>query len=235
MQCVMRCMIVHEWNVRAFFEFFFLFFFLHFNECKMQMSYANAMIGLTNVICKHCALTAIDRLLITDLDVDFLWMQTKYDASLDFFIFSSGLTLYRQSNSFSIFYPFGRISGCQFYSFTWTYLWLPLLFNFFLPGLASECQFFQIFIYLDLPLIASFIHLDLSSGANFIHLPGLTFSCQFFPSLFHLPGLTSECQFYWYSWKSLILTKLSSFVRRSFWSFYRVQNPLSFCIPVSDE
>ena len=29
MQCVMRCMIVHEWNVRAFFEFFFLF--SHFN------------------------------------------------------------------------------------------------------------------------------------------------------------------------------------------------------------
>ena len=57
MQCVMRCMIVHEWNVRAFFWILFsLFFFPYFNECEMQMSYADAMIGLTNVICKHCAL-----------------------------------------------------------------------------------------------------------------------------------------------------------------------------------
>ena len=36
-----------------FFEFFFSFF--HFNECEMQMSYANAMIGLTNALCNHCA------------------------------------------------------------------------------------------------------------------------------------------------------------------------------------
>ena len=44
----------------------------------MQMSYANAMIGFTN---------AIDRLLTTDLDVNPLWMQTKHDANLDFFLF----------------------------------------------------------------------------------------------------------------------------------------------------
>ena len=51
----------------------------------MQMSYANAMIGLTNALCNDCALYAIDRLLVTDLDVNLLWMQTKCDASLDFF------------------------------------------------------------------------------------------------------------------------------------------------------
>ena len=47
----------------------FFFFFSHFNECEMQMSYANAMTGLTNVLCNHCALYAIDRLLTTNLDV----------------------------------------------------------------------------------------------------------------------------------------------------------------------
>ena len=76
-------MIVHEWNIWAFFEFFF-FFLSSFNECEMQMSYANAMIGLTNALCNHCALTAINRLLTTDLTINFLWMQTKHDANLDF-------------------------------------------------------------------------------------------------------------------------------------------------------
>ena len=61
MQCVMQCMIVHEWNVWAlkliFFDFVsFFFIFPHLNECKMQMSYANVMIGLTNALCNHCAL-----------------------------------------------------------------------------------------------------------------------------------------------------------------------------------
>ena len=61
MQCVMQCIIVHEWNVWAFkliffFEFVsFLFIFPRFNKCEMQMSYANAMIGLTNALCNHCA------------------------------------------------------------------------------------------------------------------------------------------------------------------------------------
>ena len=60
MQCVMHCMIVHEWNVSAF-KLFFLnlfhsfFIFPRLNECEMQMSYANAMIGLTNALCNHCA------------------------------------------------------------------------------------------------------------------------------------------------------------------------------------
>ena len=36
--------------------FWILFFiFPRFNECEMQMSYANAMIGLTNALCNHCA------------------------------------------------------------------------------------------------------------------------------------------------------------------------------------
>ena len=60
MQCVMHCMIVHEWNVRAF-KLIFLnlfhsfFIFLRFNECEMQMSYENTMIGLTNALCNHYA------------------------------------------------------------------------------------------------------------------------------------------------------------------------------------
>ena len=123
----------------------------------------------------------------------------------------------------------------------------PLRLNF-------DSQFFQIFIlYLDLPLIANFsnfnfTHLDLPSTASSFHL--------FF--FFYLPGLTSECRFdcaltlsLMFTWLDLHfwcqtcwdlglfenpdLTKLSSFVRRSFWSFYRVHYPFSFCIPVSDE
>ena len=60
MQCVMQCMIVHEWNVWAFKLFFFefvsfLFIFPRFNKCELEMSCANAMIGLTNALCNHCA------------------------------------------------------------------------------------------------------------------------------------------------------------------------------------
>ena len=55
----------------------------------MQMSYANAMIGLTNALCNYCAQYAIDSLLTTDLDVNPLWMQTKHDAKLDVFIFDA--------------------------------------------------------------------------------------------------------------------------------------------------
>ena len=47
MQCIIRCMIVHEWNVRAFFWILFFLFFLRFNECEMQMSYANAMMRMS--------------------------------------------------------------------------------------------------------------------------------------------------------------------------------------------
>ena len=81
---------VHEWIIRAF--------FLYFNECIMQMSYANAMIGLTNALCNHCALYAIDRLLTTDLDVHFLWMQTKCYTSLDF-SFSMQMLFYKDADA----------------------------------------------------------------------------------------------------------------------------------------
>ena len=38
MQCVMRCMIVHEWNVRAFFFWIFFSFFVLTNaKCKCHM------------------------------------------------------------------------------------------------------------------------------------------------------------------------------------------------------
>ena len=49
----------------------------------MQMSYANAMIGLTDTLCTIVPQYVIDRLLTTNLDVNLLWMQTKCDASLD--------------------------------------------------------------------------------------------------------------------------------------------------------
>ena len=88
-----RAMYDYEWNVWVF-EFVFhlnLFYssFLvltnakckchapsHANECCNQalpMQYATIMPRY-----------AIDKLLTTDLDVNFLWMQTKCDASLDF-------------------------------------------------------------------------------------------------------------------------------------------------------
>ena len=40
-----------------FLNSFFFFIFPRFDGCEMQMSYANAMIGLTNALCNHCALT----------------------------------------------------------------------------------------------------------------------------------------------------------------------------------
>ena len=90
----------------------------------------------------------------------------------------------------------------------------------------------------------------------FIFSSGLTSDCQFFKfSFFLLPELTSECQFdctltlsvmftwldlhlwcqpCWYSLKNSDLFELSSSFRRSFWSFYRVQDPLSSCISILD-
>ena len=94
MQCVVQCMIVHEWNVRAFiFSPEFVSFLFHLSlfsaKCRMQMlcpNYADEIpwsvlpMWYVNIVPLH----AIDRLLTTDLDVKFLWMQTKCDASLDF-------------------------------------------------------------------------------------------------------------------------------------------------------
>ena len=110
----------------------------------------------------------------------FIWTYSLSPVEL-IFIFSSGLTLYCQSNSFSSFHLdlLSIASQTHLHLFIWTYSLLPvnLIFIFFLS--------------LDLPLIASFIHLDLSPGANFIHLdlfPGANF--------IHLPGLTFDCQFF---------------------------------------
>ena len=38
-----------------FWILFFFFIFPRFNECEMHMLNANAMIGLTNALCNHCA------------------------------------------------------------------------------------------------------------------------------------------------------------------------------------
>ena len=62
------------------------FIFPRFNECEMQMSYANAMIGLTDALCTIVPQYVIDRLLTTDLDVDFLMNANKMWCKSRFFI-----------------------------------------------------------------------------------------------------------------------------------------------------
>ena len=87
-------MIVHEWNVRAFIFYLNLFHsFFHLSlfpaKCRMQMlcpNYADEIpwsvlpMWYANIVPLH----AIDRLLTTDLDVNFLWMPTKCYASPNF-------------------------------------------------------------------------------------------------------------------------------------------------------
>ena len=48
----------------------------------MQMPWSVLPMHYATIVPQH----AINRLLTIDVDVNFLWMQTKYDASLDFFI-----------------------------------------------------------------------------------------------------------------------------------------------------
>ena len=85
MQYVVQCMIVHEWNVWAFiFSSFLVFSKIQNANVMPQLCRWNTMIGLTNVICEHCVLTCYWQTLNHYLDVNFLWMRTKYDASLDF-------------------------------------------------------------------------------------------------------------------------------------------------------
>ena len=76
----MRCMVVREWNVRAFLKFFFFFLTNMKCKCHMQMPWLVLPMRYATIVPKY----AIDRLLNTDLDVHFLWMQTKHDANLDF-------------------------------------------------------------------------------------------------------------------------------------------------------
>ena len=94
MQCVVQCMIVHEWNVWTFKFIFHLnlfyssFIFSRLNKCKIQISCPwpcrwNTMIGLTNVICKRCALTSYWQALNHWPRCQFS-MNAKCDASLDF-------------------------------------------------------------------------------------------------------------------------------------------------------
>ena len=67
---------------------FFFFIFPRFNECEMQMSYANAMIGLTDALCTIVPQYVIDRLLTTDLDVNFLMNANKMWCKSRFFFIS---------------------------------------------------------------------------------------------------------------------------------------------------
>ena len=87
MPCIMWCMIVHEWNVRAFFEFFsplFSFLILMNARCKchMQMPWLVLPMRYVTIVPKY----AIDRLLTTALDIHFLWMQTNNWCKSRFFI-----------------------------------------------------------------------------------------------------------------------------------------------------
>ena len=79
MQCVVQCMIVHEWNVRAFFDFFFSSFFVLTNakcKCHRQMSWL--------VLPMHYVLYAINKLWNTDPNVNFsmnankMWCKSRF-------------------------------------------------------------------------------------------------------------------------------------------------------------
>ena len=94
MQCVVQCMIVHEWNIWTFKFIFHLnlfyssFIFPRLNKCEMQILCPwpcqwNTMIGFTNVICKRCALTCYWQALNHWPRCQFS-MNAKCDASLDF-------------------------------------------------------------------------------------------------------------------------------------------------------
>ena len=97
----------------------------------------------------------------------FTWTYSLLPVKL-IFIFSSGLTLYCQSNSFSSFHLDLLSIASQTHShfFIWTYSLLPIIFIFrlglpltvssfrFSSGLTSNGQYF-LFSYLGLPLTAS--------------------------------------------------------------------------------
>ena len=164
------------------------------------------------------------------------------------FIFISGLTSTASAYHFSKFLIFSIWAYSQtaspfhfFYSLSFTRLDLlsitsqthfyHFIFSFFhffiwtyspLPVKLISIIFFH-FIFL---LIWTYSLLPVKLIR--IHLPGLTFECQFglrfdFVALVYLIGLTPlmpDLLGFKALWKILDLTKLSSFVRRSFWSFY---------------
>ena len=104
------------------------------------------------------------------------------------------------SHPFSFFiFPLGLNFDCQFFQFSFFYIWTYL----WLPVFHL---FFLTWTYLRVPIWLCFDFI------THIYLIGLT---PLMPNLLGL-GLFENPD----------LTKISSFVRRSFWNFYRVQNPL---------
>ena len=85
----MRCMIVHEWNVRAFFEFFFFLFpfFFHLMNAKCKCRTQIPRLVLPMRYATIVPYYAIDRLLTTDLDVNFLMNADKMWSKSRFFLF----------------------------------------------------------------------------------------------------------------------------------------------------
>ena len=105
---------------------------------------------------------------------------------------------------------------------------IGLLYHFLSFGLTLDCHFFKFsfIFYLDLLSIASsfyfFTYLDLPPSASLVVL-----------WLVYLIGLTPLMLALLRFFENSDLSELPSSFRRSFWSFYRVQDPLSFCIPIS--
>ena len=103
----------------------------------------------------------------------------------------------------------------------------------YLPGLTLECQLFKF----------SFHHLDLSSTASQTHSYPLTWTylwvpvwlCFDFITHVYLIGLTPLIPTLLRFFENSDLSELTSTFRRSFWSFYRVQGPISPCIPILDK
>ena len=102
MQCVMQCMIMHEWNVRAFklIIFFWICFipFLSFLvltnakcKCHMQMPWLVLPMRYATIVPKY----AIDRLVTTDLDVNFLMNASKMWCKSRFFISDANVPWWR--------------------------------------------------------------------------------------------------------------------------------------------
>ena len=105
----------------------------------------------------------------------FIWTYSLSPVNL-IFIFSSGLTLYCQSNSFSSFHLdlLSIASQSHFHLFIWTYSLLPVkLILIFSSGLTLYCQSISFSsFHLDLLSIASLIVLSL----HHLYLPDWTYT-----------------------------------------------------------